>query len=137
MNLGNAVLLHTKKASPFTLSCSHPLQHCSIFSANTAPPLSPSAPQITSFLTATLSLIGAEVLVCASDISPGPTGRTPHPLPGCIQQLSAQPAGVSAKFSDYAQQSCVRAHIKAGTLAMCQALAVRKPVLSYNVKWAL
>lgn len=36
----NAFLGHTKSASPFTFSCSHYLQHCSIFSVNTSPMLS-------------------------------------------------------------------------------------------------
>ncbi|EPY83693.1 hypothetical protein CB1_000538011 [Camelus ferus] len=47
---------------------------------------------------------------------------------GPTQQLSDQPAGVSAKFPvtmpSPAQPSRVRANIKAGTLAVCQALAL-------------
>lgn len=54
---------------------------------------------------------------------------------GPKQQLSDQPAAVFAKFTASSAQHS-RAHTKAGTLAPSQTLAVRKPQLSHNVKWA-
>lgn len=56
-------------------------------------------------------------------------------LPGSIQQLCDQPAGVSAKFTA-SVPSIAQLNTKEDSLALSQTLADRKPQLSYSVKWA-
>lgn len=62
--------------------------------------MSPSVPEHASVLAAAFSSIGVEAPVLASGISSALTGRNTAPpsLPGPIQQLSDQPAALSAKF---------------------------------------
>lgn len=99
MNLVHCCFTAYKEGLLFTFSCSHYLQHCFI-SLTLPPQMSPSVPEHASVLAAAFSSIGVEAPVLASGISSALTGRNTAPpsLPGPIQQLSDQPAALSAKF---------------------------------------
>ena len=134
----NAFLGHTKSASPFTFSCSHYLQCCAKFSVNSSLLLSLSVLScLPPFLPCEVKLLRLYFwhFFC-------PYWKdSPHPSPyqapysSCLTNLLV--CLPSSQWLCPVQQSWVRINIKAGNLAMCQILAVRKPVLSYNVKWAL
>lgn len=127
-----------EKASPLTSSAA-PIDHIALYFQPTPCP-SGALQLLKSVPAAALSSMWVEALVCASGISSVPTGRTPSdpfqaPYSSWLTNLLV--CLPSSQWLCPAQQSCVRTKIKAGTLALRQALAVRKPVLSYNVKWAL